>query len=148
MTNTGKLIVVAALVAAIAGVLVIKNRSADSSAIGAHDSIQTAERPSAPNASTEGQDALPRLVDVGAGTCVPCKMMMPVLAELKEEYAGRLRVEYHDVGKDPNLVAEYDVSIIPVQIFYDASGTELFRHEGFYSKDDIVAKWRELGVEL
>ena len=32
--------------------------------------------------------------------------------------------------------------------FFDATGKELYRHEGFYGKADILAKWKELGVEL
>jgi thioredoxin 1 len=92
--------------------------------------------------------ALPRLVDLGAGKCIPCKMMAPVLEELRQEYAGRLRVDVFDIEENPDLVAEYKVWVIPTQIFFDASGTELFRHEGFISKEDILAKWKELGVEL
>jgi thioredoxin 1 len=38
--------------------------------------------------------------------------------------------------------------MIPTQIFYGADGKELFRHEGFYAKKDILAKWRELGVAI
>ena len=38
--------------------------------------------------------------------------------------------------------------VIPTQIFYDASGNELFRHTGFIAKEDILAKWKELGIEL
>ena len=40
------------------------------------------------------------------------------------------------------------MKFIPTQIFLDASGKELFRHVGFFSKDDILAKWKELGVDL
>ena len=42
----------------------------------------------------------------------------------------------------------YGIEMIPTQIFYDANGKELFRHIGFFAKDDILAKWKELGVEL
>ena len=38
--------------------------------------------------------------------------------------------------------------MIPTQIFFDASGKELFRHVGFYGKEDILGKWKELGVDL
>ncbi len=38
--------------------------------------------------------------------------------------------------------------MIPTQIFYDADGKERFRHVGFFGKDDILAKWKELGVNL
>jgi thioredoxin 1 len=40
---------------------------------------------------------LPRLVDLAAGKCIPCKMMAPILEELKKEYAGRMNVEFIDV---------------------------------------------------
>ena len=92
--------------------------------------------------------ALPALIDLGAGTCIPCKMMAPILEELKRELAGKLVVEFLDIGKNPLFAQEYQIRVMPTQIFYDASGKELFRHEGFYSKEDILAKWAELGIEF
>ncbi len=92
--------------------------------------------------------ALPRLVDLGAGKCIPCKKMAPILEELKKEYAGRMEVEFIDVWKDPDADKAYGIEMIPTQIFYDANGTELFRHTGFFGKEDILGKWKELGVEF
>ena len=89
---------------------------------------------------------LPRLVDLGAGKCIPCKKMAPILEKLKKEYAGRLEVEFIDVWKEPDAGKRYEIRLIPTQIFYDAAGKELFRHEGFFSEGDIMAKWKELGV--
>ena len=97
---------------------------------------------------TGSQTALPRLVDLGAGKCIPCKQMAPILEEVKREYAGRMEVEFVDVWKNPDAGKAFGVEMIPTQIFYDASGTELFRHTGFYGKEDILGKWRELGVDL
>ncbi len=94
------------------------------------------------------QGALPRLVDLGADKCIPCKMMAPVLAELKKDYAGRLQVDFIDVWKFPDAANPYGIEVIPTQIFYDAEGKELFRHVGFFSKQDILSKWRELGIDL
>lgn len=91
---------------------------------------------------------LPRLVDLGASKCVPCKMMAPVLENLKKEYTGRMDVEFIDVWKTPDAGKEYGIRVIPTQIFYKADGKELFRHEGFFGKEDILAKWKELGVDL
>ncbi len=100
------------------------------------------------SSATERKQALPRLVDLGSNTCIPCKMMVPVLDELKKEYAGRLSVEFYDVREDPSVGAKYGIRVIPTQIFFDASGKELFRHEGFIAKEDIVAKFKECGVDL
>jgi thioredoxin 1 len=91
---------------------------------------------------------LPRLLDLGADKCIPCKKMAPILSELKSNYVGQLAVEFIDVWKNPDAAKPYKVRLIPTQIFYDAQGKELFRHEGFYGKADILAKWKELGVEL
>jgi len=91
---------------------------------------------------------LPRLVDLGADKCIPCKMMAPVLKELKKEYAGLMEVQFIDVWKTPDAGKAYQINLIPTQIFFDADGKELFRHEGFFAKADILAKWKELGVEF
>jgi thioredoxin 1 len=94
------------------------------------------------------ETGIPRLVDLGAGKCVPCKMMKPILDELKEQYKGKMGVVFIDVWENPDQADPYNVKMIPTQIFYDKDGKELFRHEGFYSKEDILAKWKELGVEI
>jgi thioredoxin 1 len=91
---------------------------------------------------------LPKLVDLGADKCIPCKTMAPILKELKNEYAGRMDVEFIDVWKNPQAGKSYKIKLIPTQIFFDASGKELFRHEGFFGKEDILAKWKDLGVDL
>ena len=91
---------------------------------------------------------LPKLIDLGAGKCIPCKMMFPVLDELKKEYAGKLGIEFIDVWVNPDAGKQYGIEVIPTQIFYDATGKELFRHIGFFSKGDILAKWKELGMDL
>ena len=91
--------------------------------------------------------SLPRLLDLGADKCVPCKMMAPILDELKVEYTEVFRVEFIDVWKNPDAAKPFKIKVIPTQIFFDSDGNELFRHEGFYGREDILTKWRELGVE-
>ena len=75
-------------------------------------------------------------------------MMAPILEELKSEYAGKLQVVFIDVWQNPDASKEHGINMIPTQLFFDAEGKELFRHEGFFSKEDILNKWKELGVEL
>ena len=38
--------------------------------------------------------------------------------------------------------------MIPTQIFYAADGSELYRHTGFYAREDILGKWQELGYQF
>lgn len=101
-----------------------------------------------PPAAQAVATSVPRLVDLGADKCIPCKMMAPILAELKSEYAGRMEVEFIDVWKNREKAAEYRVQMIPTQIFYDPAGKELFRRSGFIGKEDILATWRELGYDF
>lgn len=91
---------------------------------------------------------LPLLVDLGRGKCIPCKMMAPILEELKHQYAERFVVDVIDVGENREAATKYGIRVIPTQIFFDASGKERFRHEGFMSKEDILAKWEELGIDV
>lgn len=109
---------------------------------------QAAEGATSTETNAPAKTRLPRLVDLGADKCIPCKMMIPVLADLKTNYAGQLEVEFVDVWKNPDAGKPYKISIIPTQIFYDAKGNELFRHEGFLSRKDILARWKKLGFEL
>jgi thioredoxin 1 len=44
------------------------------------------------------------------------------------------------------LEGKYEVRSIPTQIIYDAEGEEVFRHTGFWAKEDIDAKLEDLGI--
>jgi thioredoxin 1 len=109
---------------------------------------QDAPQSAQPSAQSAVSGARPRLLDLGATKCIPCKKMAPILEELKAEYEGTLDVEFVDVWKMPGVAKQYGVESIPTQIFFDASGKELYRHEGFFAKEDILQKWNELGVNL
>lgn len=126
------------LAGAIAGTLAIKERAAE----------PAPGSTAAANAVGPPTPGIPRLVDLGADQCVPCKAMAPILAALKEDYAGRMAVEFIDVWKNPKAGETYGVRVIPTQIFYAASGKELHRHEGFMGREDILATWDRLGVAL
>ena len=90
---------------------------------------------------------LPRVVDLGADKCIPCKKLAPILEELKKEYEGRVVVEFIDVWKDAKAGEPYNIRLIPTQVFFDAEGKEVWRHEGFLSKEAFIAKFKELGVK-
>ena len=91
---------------------------------------------------------IPLLLDLGATKCIPCKMMAPILKELREEYRGRFEVVFIDIWENKEAISRYNVRVIPTQIFFNAGGKELFRHQGFYSKEQIIAKWKEFGINL
>ena len=136
MNKIGKIAIVVALLVVVGVVIVMKQKNNPPEFDGSSTSIPAKET------------SLPRLVDLGAKSCIPCKMMAPILEELKREYTGKLGVDFYDVRENPGIGREYGIRTIPTQIFYDAAGQELWRHEGFMSKEDILSKWTELGVDL
>ena len=89
----------------------------------------------------------PVLLELGSHSCIPCKQMMPILDELSKEQKT-FTVSFVDVWVVEEIGRKYGIESIPTQIFFDKDGSELFRHVGFYPKEDILAKWKELGVEI
>lgn len=90
---------------------------------------------------------LPKMVDLGRNTCIPCRMMAPILEELKKEYEGRAIIEVIDLRENMEAARKYRIRVIPTQIFFDAEGNEVWRHEGYMPKEQIVAKLAELGAK-
>jgi thioredoxin 1 len=89
---------------------------------------------------------LPMLIDLGKGTCVPCKKMKPILEELEKEYQGKAIVKVIDLRYEPKEADKYKIRLIPTQIFFNGEGKEIYRHEGFLDKQAIKAKFAEIGV--
>jgi thioredoxin 1 len=110
--------------------------------------VSSTPAPSAERVASLDAPARPKLLDLGAGRCIPCKMMAPILDDLRKEYDGRFDVVFLDVWENPNAAETHGVTTIPTQIFLDAEGTERFRHEGFFSKEEILATWERLGVDV
>ena len=85
-------------------------------------------------------------MDVGAGACIPCKMMAPILEKLEKVYQGKAAIVFVDVWKNPVEAKRFNLQVIPTQIFYDKKGKEVYRHMGFMGEKDIVAVLNKLGV--
>lgn len=98
----------------------------------------------APTAPVQG---MVTMLDLGAKSCVPCRMMAPILAELEKEYKGRAAIVFIDVWQHNDQVQRFGISAIPTQIFFDAGGKEVKRHVGFMDKAAIEAELKALGVK-
>lgn len=92
--------------------------------------------------------SLPTLIEIGRGTCTPCKMMKPILEGLKKEYAGVLNVEIIDVRDNPGAMKKYNIRAFPFQIFYDAAGKEVKRNYGLPTKEQILDMFKSVGIDL
>ena len=139
-----KMAIVVGLMTVVGAVVVVKNGGT----LPCCPTAMPHEVPAADGEKESVTTGLPRLVELGSTTCVPCKMMKPIIEELTTEYAGKLEVVFVDVHRQSVLADKFGIRVIPTQVFLDASGKELFRHEGFFPKEEILAKWKELGFDF
>ncbi len=89
-------------------------------------------------------------VELGSVKCVPCRMMQPVMKNIEKKYAGQVKVIFYDIWKDDQkqYAKDYDIRIIPTQVFLDKSGKEVFRHEGFFPESEIDALLAKHGLKV
>jgi thioredoxin 1 len=145
MNNILKLLIILAIVFLIAGLIIFQGRD--------KASFKEGEASSSEKISTNKDSSdiiaknLPVLIDLGRGTCKACKMMLPILQELQEEYKGRAIIQIIDIRYKPEPARVYNIRLIPTQIFFDATGKEVYRHEGFMDKLSIEQKLQEIGVK-
>ncbi len=102
------------------------------------NTAQPAMEVAAPAAdSSKAVTPLVTFIELGAESCIPCKMMQPIMKAIRTEYAGLVDVIFHDLYKDREAGQKYGVRVMPTQVFLDAQGREFFRHEGYYPQEDI-----------
>ena len=78
------------------------------------------------------------LVDFFATWCGPCKMMHPILDQLKEELGESIRIIKIDVDKNDTLCANYDIRSVPTLMLF-RKGETVWRQSGAMSLNDLKA---------
>ena len=94
-------------------------------------------------------NTLVTFVELGSVSCVPCRMMQPIMREIEAEYRGQVGVVFHDVWTEEGkpYIKAYGIRAIPTQVFLDSKGVEYFRHEGFFSKQELIEVLKAKGVK-
>ena len=87
------------------------------------------------------------MIDLGAKSCIPCKMMAPIMEKMEKVYAGKAVIHFYDVWEDREPATRFKIRAIPTQIFFDKNSEEVYRHEGFMSESDIVGQLTKMGVK-
>lgn len=85
---------------------------------------------------------IPVLVDFWAGWCMPCKMIAPILEDLAESYAGKLKVAKLEVDDAPGIAEEYKIISIPTLLIFK-EGKVVNKYVGAGSRDHIEALFRD-----
>ncbi|MBY0485624.1 MAG: thioredoxin [Flavobacteriaceae bacterium] len=92
--------------------------------------------------NTKFQDIInsdkPVLIDFFATWCGPCKMLAPILKEVKDNFADRISILKVDVDKNQELASHYQVRGVPTMMLFQ-SGKQLWRQSGVLSKQEIIA---------
>lgn len=87
------------------------------------------------------------VIEFGGPTCVPCKRMQPILAELQQHFGARARFRNFYVTQYAKESRPYKVMAMPTQVVFDPSGREVARHIGFWEEGDFLAALAKAGLK-
>lgn len=88
----------------------------------------------------------PVLVDFGSNSCIPCRQLRPILQEIRKEQEGKLEVLVIDIYKHQTLAAQYRIQVMPTLVFFDSSGKEVVRRQGFMPKTALMEELKKVGI--
>lgn len=95
----------------------------------------------------ENPQHLPVLLEFSLDICMPCRRMKPILEEVAKEYQNKLLVKILEIEDYPDLTRQFDIRVVPTQIFLDSQGNVFQRHQGFLDKASLVGVLNQMGVK-
>lgn len=93
------------------------------------------------------QSSVPVMVDFWAAWCGPCRSMSPVVEQVADEFAGRVKVAKLNVDENQSLTQRYGIKGIPTLLFFQ-NGKVVAQEVGYTPKDSVTQKLnRILGID-
>ena len=89
------------------------------------------------NARQSGQ---PTMVEFGATSCTTCRNMKPILEATALQLQGRAHVVIIDLNQDYAAASQFNIRMMPTQVFFAADGQEAGRHLGGMTQAEIVQR--------
>ena len=83
------------------------------------------------------------IADFYSDSCVPCKRLSPVLAEIEEEQGDKVKLVKVNINFDPELAEKYGVMSVPTLVFF-GDGEEISRLTGAVKKSEIVSEIKKI----
>lgn len=87
-------------------------------------------------------------VELGSVKCIPCKKMQPIMRSIEKKYGGQVKVTFYDVWEDNAPAKKFGIKLIPTQVFLDAKGKEIMRHQGFFAEKEIDKFLQSQGLTI
>jgi thioredoxin 1 len=87
-------------------------------------------------------------IELGSVRCIPCQKMQPIMKSIREKYPTQVNVIFYDVWTKEGhpFAQQYNIEVIPTQVFLDANGKEFYRHQGYFPEDELINVLKKQGV--
>lgn len=87
------------------------------------------------------------VVEFGGPTCVPCRKMQPILADLQKQFGARAQIRNFYVTQYAKEARPYRIVAMPTQVVFDPGGREVARHIGSWDKAEFLAALAKAGLK-
>ena len=87
-------------------------------------------------------------VELGSVKCIPCIKMQPIMRSIEKKYGSQVKVTFYDVWEDDAPAKKFGIELIPTQVFLDAKGKEIMRHQGFFAEEEIDKFLQSQGLTI
>jgi len=94
--------------------------------------------------ATPAPAGLPKILEFDRKFCPICQASERVILAVRDRYPGQFEVEKLYIDEADTVFRRYKVAFVPTQVFLNAAGQEVARHEGVYKEEVLIQKLREL----